>query len=95
MKDRQLAVFDQPTIFGRVHRIHHLGQCPLHLHTKFGRQLLTIDLNQPFHGYSLSGIPCQKHYSTLCPENWADPLETLEHSTLEPLNPYPDNIPSQ
>jgi hypothetical protein len=41
--------------------------------------LLTIDLNQPFHGYSLSGIPCQKPYSTLCPENWADPSHGTGH----------------
>jgi hypothetical protein len=56
MKYRQFAVLDQATVLGRVYRIHHFGQRLLHLHAKFCRQLLTIDLNEPFHGFSFSGI---------------------------------------
>jgi hypothetical protein len=56
LKDRQLAVLDQPALLGRVHRVHHLRQGLLHLHADFRRQLITIDLNQPFHGFSFSGI---------------------------------------
>jgi hypothetical protein len=73
MKDRQLAVVDQTTILGRIDRIHDLGKRIVQLLLQFRRQLVPIDLNQPFHGFSLPGNPCRQLPIMPLPESFGTP----------------------
>ena len=74
LKDRPLTVLDQTAILGFIDRIHDLGKNLIDYSMQLCRQLIPIDLNQPFPGLSfLSSSPLT---TPLChtPKAWARPI---------------------
>jgi len=77
LKDRHLAVLDEATILGGINRIHDLGEHLIDLSMQFCRQLIPIDLNQPFHGYSFFSISVLKPLLCHMPGSLGTPLSNL------------------
>jgi len=81
MKDGRLAVLDQTAIPGGVDRIHDLGKRLFQLLSQFRRQLIPIHYNQPFHGFSFSGISTPNSHSMPYARKFGHALGVCQQAT--------------